>query len=302
MKKTLLTIALIASASFYAQDPVVLNSVFNKIAKISGSDCSCSGWMNKDLGDQAESGTIVEGVQYAIKFDNEEADAMYQEIAVLENTNYKLTYNYRISGDESGTSKLEIRVLAGSGYASDYTPTTYATPAEVPSSGFGYTDIAVVETAANNLMSVEESFPGDDDYHVKDFTFNSGANTSIAIFARGIGNPTTAPVDKKDYTWSAGDQETRIDYVILTNESTVSVNDVFSSNISIYPNPVNEFVRISSSEEVTGVEIYNLIGKKVISSSNLVNNKIDVSNLSKGVYVLKVMSNELVGTRKIIIE
>jgi len=88
----------------------------------------------------------------------------------------------------------------------------------------------------------------------------------------------------------------------ISSSATASVNDVFSSKISIYPNPAKEFVQISTNKTITGIEIYNLIGKKVISSSKLTKNKIDVSNLSKGVYVLKVMSNDLVGSRKIVIE
>ena len=92
------------------------------------------------------------------------------------------------------------------------------------------------------------------------------------------------------------------DELTVATDATASVNDVFSSQISISPNPAREFVQITSAENITAIEIYNLIGKKVVSASNLINNKIDVSNLSKGIYVLKVMSDKLVGSKKIIIE
>lgn len=88
----------------------------------------------------------------------------------------------------------------------------------------------------------------------------------------------------------------------ISSSSVASVDKVFSSKISVYPNPANDFIKISTNEEITGVEIYNLIGKKVISASSLSDNRIDTSNLAKGIYVLKVMSNDLVGSRKIIIE
>lgn len=92
------------------------------------------------------------------------------------------------------------------------------------------------------------------------------------------------------------------DELQISSDATASVNDVFSSSISIYPNPANDFVKISTDKTITGVEVYNLIGKKVIAASSLRNDKLDVSNLAKGVYVLKVISNELVGSRKIIIK
>lgn len=86
------------------------------------------------------------------------------------------------------------------------------------------------------------------------------------------------------------------------DDAVASVDDVFSSKISIYPNPSNEFVKIVTNESITAVEVYNLIGKKVISSSSLIHNKVDVSSLSKGIYVLKIMSDDLIASKKIIIE
>lgn len=86
------------------------------------------------------------------------------------------------------------------------------------------------------------------------------------------------------------------------DDATASVNELFSSKISIYPNPANEFIEISTTEQITGLEVYSLIGKKVISVTNSTNKKINISSLAKGVYILKVLSNDLVGSRKIIIE
>jgi hypothetical protein len=303
MKKTLLFIALIASSIFFAQDPTVQNATLDPIARTESTNCSCAGWINKDLGDQLESSSWNSDTSFGAKFDDTESDIMYQEIAVLANTNYKFTYvyNFEVKKDSEPASSLDIRILAGSGYITDYTP-AYAAAAAGQSKDFGYEDITVAENATNNLASAVIANPGDKDFRTGELTFNSGSNTSIAIFGRGIGRDITG-TNGKGYAWSNGGSEIRIDEVAMTNEDgTASVNDVFSSKISIYPNPAKEFVQISTSETITGVEIYNLIGKKVSSSSKLTDNKIDVSNLSKGVYVLKVMSNDLVGSRKIIIE
>ncbi|MDX2443208.1 MAG: hypothetical protein QNK30_05360, partial [Bacteroidales bacterium] len=78
MKKLLLFVAFITGVSAFAQvQPTVHNSNFDKIAKSSGSDASSAGWIQKDLGDQAETSTLDDG--FAIKFDDLESDAMYQE-------------------------------------------------------------------------------------------------------------------------------------------------------------------------------------------------------------------------------
>ncbi|MCG1037382.1 T9SS type A sorting domain-containing protein [Polaribacter sargassicola] len=90
------------------------------------------------------------------------------------------------------------------------------------------------------------------------------------------------------------------DNIELFDASTASVDDVFSSKISIYPNPANDFVKISTLETIDTVDVYNLIGKKVISSKNLIENSVDISTLAKGVYMLKITSGNSVASKKLI--
>ena len=303
MKKTLLFTALVASLSLFAQDPTIQNAELSPIARTGSSDCSCAGWMNKDLGDQLESSSWNSSSSFGAKFDDTESDIMYQEIAVLANTDYKFTYvyNFEVKQDTEPASSLDIRILAGSGYIADYTP-AYPAAADGQSRDFGYEDIAVVENATNNLASAVIANPGDKDFRTGELTFNSGSNTSIAIFGRGIGRDITG-TNGKGYAWSNGGSEIRIDEVAMTNESsTASTQDVFAANFSVYPNPVNSEINISSVKTIEKAEIFNLIGKRVISTTSLNNNSIDVSSLAKGVYILKLVSGDIVGTRKIIKE
>ena len=307
MKKTLLFVALIASSTFFAQtQPTVHNATFDEIPKNKDSDCSCAGWINKDIADQGE--TSSKNGSDVVKLDAMESDGVYQEVAVEANSTYTLDLEYTYAEDPTTTTHFEIVILKGSGYVADYTP-LYAGPATAEQSGFGYTTIASVEDA-NNQVSYTTYAPADGTQDITQVSFDTGSETSIAIFIRAVGpfddalhNEGTQEATSKNKGWMNGDSAVRIDNLVLTNlGATASVNDVFSSKISIYPNPANDFVTVSTNETITGMEVYNLIGKKVISSSKLINNKIDVSNLSKGVYVLKVMSNDLVGSRKIIIE
>lgn len=53
----------------------------------------------------------------------------------------------------------------------------------------------------------------------------------------------------------------------------------------IYPNPVKDILNIQSDEEVKIVEVYNSLGQKVIIGNK---KQVDVSSLSKGVYVLRL--------------
>lgn len=76
-------------------------------------------------------------------------------------------------------------------------------------------------------------------------------------------------------------------------------------DLSIYPNPVDDgkvFIYISSKLNLTKkVEFFNVIGKQ-ISSIILTGKELNISNLSKGVYILRITENDITETRKLVIK
>ena len=89
---------------------------------------------------------------------------------------------------------------------------------------------------------------------------------------------------------------------VYTNNS-LSTEDFTSANFSIYPNPTNiGFVNIiTTSNEVTNVTVFDILGKQVISQT-LNNNVLNVSNLNTGVYILKLNQNGASTTKKLVIK
>lgn len=195
-------------------DPVLVNADFDKLAKSSGSDCSCAAWINKDIGEQGESSSGNGGSDNVVKFDNNEPDHVYQEFAVVPNQDYTMTIVTSFKSLENNTppspSMLEVRILAGSGYTSGYTPTYYTNTVDFPQEDWGYTTVAQVEDTANNLLTEVVVNPEDDGYFNQVYTFNSGANDSVALFIRGIGGNTSG-----DYGYNSGDEEIRADSVTI---------------------------------------------------------------------------------------
>ncbi len=63
--------------------------------------------------------------------------------------------------------------------------------------------------------------------------------------------------------------------------------------ISVYPNPVDSVLNITNANALTNASfnIVNVLGETVIQSKGL-NDTVDVSNLSSGVYILSVKSKE----------
>jgi PKD repeat protein len=199
-------------------DPVLVNFDFNKLPKSSGSDCACAGWINKEIGEQGESSSGNGGSDNVVKFDNNEPDHVYQEFAVTPNADYTITIVTSFKDPTGGPfpSMLELRVLAGAGYEAGYTPTYYTDTIEFPQgntdTGFwGYRTIAQVEDAANNLLVETQNNPSDDSYISYTYTFNAGANDSVALFIRGVGGDSIG-----DFLYTGGDEEIRADSVIIT--------------------------------------------------------------------------------------
>ncbi|QNK77168.1 T9SS type A sorting domain-containing protein [Winogradskyella sp. PAMC22761] len=306
MKKTLLFGASLFIASLgYAQvQPVVHNGTFDKIAKNAGTDCSCSGWINKSIADQAESSTLNE--EELIKLDDFESDGIYQEVAVVAGNDYTIDLEYTYKEAESTTNYLEVIVLKGSAYDDGYTP-LYAIPSLAEQDGFGYSTVADVENADNQVAYTTIVPPGNTDTNnMTQLTFNTGTETSIAIFVRAVG-PYDAALhgdSGKDKGWMNGDSEVRVDNLQLVNVTSLSTEDYFASSLKVYPNPAKSVLNIVSVDDanIDSVEIFNLLGKNVLSTSNLNNSAVDVSQLATGVYLLKINSGINFVTKRIVIE
>ena len=76
-----------------------------------------------------------------------------------------------------------------------------------------------------------------------------------------------------------------------------------SNNFVLYPNPTSSTVLATSEEYYDNVEVYNILGQKVYMQSLgaiLDNKEIDLSNLSKGTYILKFNNLEFSKSIKVI--
>ncbi len=86
------------------------------------------------------------------------------------------------------------------------------------------------------------------------------------------------------------------DQVVI--EPTSAVADMQQSNLKVYPNPVTDILNITPEAKDFTVEIYNVLGKLLVSETN--NNRISFSNLPEGVYMLKIITDKGISTQKVI--
>lgn len=76
-------------------------------------------------------------------------------------------------------------------------------------------------------------------------------------------------------------------YLDVTNYLSTNDNIKQNSSLSIYPNPVKDLLHIKGAEKIESAEIYNMVGQK-IRAFDRVNDRIDVSFLVKGNYILEL--------------
>lgn len=73
------------------------------------------------------------------------------------------------------------------------------------------------------------------------------------------------------------------------NIGQLAVTDVKKNNISVYPNPATDIINISNISSKTKFEIYSVGGQLI--NQGTTDGKVNVSKLTKGVYILSLESN-----------
>ncbi|WP_264519641.1 T9SS type A sorting domain-containing protein [Flavobacterium sp. N1994] len=106
------------------------------------------------------------------------------------------------------------------------------------------------------------------------------------------GNPVTAPDVTQELPF-------------LINANTLSVNsNSLDVGISVYPNPIKDIITISNVSDavINSIEISDLNGRIVKKVLNTSDSEIKVSDLQTGIYLIKIMSDKGIATKKIIKE
>lgn len=85
------------------------------------------------------------------------------------------------------------------------------------------------------------------------------------------------------------------------NITSVGINNINTTNMSITPNPVKDYLFINGNEQVIKATIYTINGS-LVQTLNTLDNKINVSNLSQGMYILVVQTDKGITQNKFIKE
>ncbi|MCD2258363.1 FG-GAP-like repeat-containing protein [Psychroserpens luteolus] len=131
------------------------------------------------------------------------------------------------------------------------------------------------------------------------FEYMSTINTHF-----GIGSQTT--IDSVVIYWPSGIIDTVTNPAINTplevvEGATLTIEDSFVNDLVIYPNPTNDVLNISTSDNLQNAiyTIFDITSKRVMNAK-LDQNKIDVSALNTGNYILRIVSGNTIKSQKFI--
>jgi len=111
------------------------------------------------------------------------------------------------------------------------------------------------------------------------FTPTGGTNSSItASLASGVASVTLNWSDITSFTVSSTGTNYGFDNLVI-NSSTLSTK--------VFPNPSSDFIEITGLTARENYEIYNTLGQEIKKGIVPENKKIDIQNLTNGIYFLK---------------
>ncbi len=104
-----------------------------------------------------------------------------------------------------------------------------------------------------------------------------------------------------DFYASIAENNYYIDDVVFVEGLILATNDFAASNFSVYPNPVQDRLNISSVNAVSSVVVYDVLGKVVLTATpGVVSPSIDMSALTSGAYLVNITIDGTSKTVKVI--
>ena len=192
--------------------------------------------------------------------------------------------------------------------------------------GFSF-NASAAQATSSTLLNFGETYLFVAKYTIVDGTTND--NVSLYVFKVGDDfsveptTPTLGPLTTADATadivptcvalrqWDANQRITvdgirvRREWDMIDDNNVVTAMSQLIGNqsLSCYPNPVTDgFVNLANvGSSMKDVQIYDVVGKKVFNQQT-VSNRLDVSTLNAGVYVIKVSADNQTSSSRLVIK
>ncbi len=172
--------------------------------------------------------------------------------------------------------------------------------------------INVVASLINNNTAIVKWKIAPPTINAKNFEveYSTDGSNWITLATINITNPTQTDYQLNHQPIPAGNLYYRIkqtdhDGVYVYSKIVLLQQKTNQKNFIVLPNPANHFIQVSAPVDVNGkvqIELYDAAGRKIYSKPiTQPITEINTSYLSNGTYLLKIIHNEVINTRKVLI-
>ena len=120
-------------------------------------------------------------------------------------------------------------------------------------------------------------------------TLEPGESMEFQVHARAFGEAGFAQIDVDLY--DAADTATVLGTVKATFEAGTTSTDEPDklARIRLYPNPATDYFRVFQDSGITDIEVYSVVGKRLLHFRASRDGRYDVSRLPEGMYVVRLL-------------
>lgn len=176
---------------------------------------------------------------------------------------------------------------------------------------FTYPSVGILGTAITDFSGPDTDLNTTNgfNYNISNLTLTAGevkfrkdnlwtTNWGATAFPTGTGTQNGPNIPVTAGTYDITFEITSGNYSFI---NTLSTDENSISNVKIYPNPTNTFWNLSHTATIDTVELFDVSGKVIQSySPNAIQFQLDGSNLSQGIYFVKIKSGLDFAVQKII--
>ncbi|WP_405566085.1 glycosyl hydrolase [Polaribacter sp. Asnod6-C07] len=258
------------------------------------------------------SGKVVYEVTYNNNTVSENGDSGVQKSIIITGLNPETLYSFSIaakdlSGNEAVNNSIQLQATTTSDTNSECAGTSNESVEGSFSLGYNYefttngTDVTFTfELLDDEKVGVVAFLWQQSPFSETQMDLVSGKKFTKTL--GGFSNGQTINYACK-FAFAGGLAVTKYFSYTVGNVCTLNTeNNVLAESLEFYPNPVKSILNVKAIKlDISKIEIYSVLGKKMkVFTTNLT--KIDVEDLSSGLYLIKVFADDLSYTTKFIKE
>ena len=135
-------------------------------------------------------------------------------------------------------------------------------------------------------------------FYESQMTNVSGKKFTKTITGQTIGTTINYAVK---FAFAGGLAVTKYFSYVVGNDCSLSISNPLKPNVITFKNPAKYFIEIQSELPIDKVEIHSITGS-IMKSTTKNLSKIDISNLSSGIYIVSIYSENEKSVKKLVVE